>query len=303
MGSSKKKILIISPIHRSLLKKLKKLGYKIYFNPLIKYNSLKNKVSDANLIILRSGINLDKNIIKKAKQLKYIIRAGVGLDNIDLKFAKKKGIKVFNTPNISARSVAEFSFGLMLSVARNIVKADRQIRKNIWKKHELYGFELKHKTLGIIGLGKIGSEIAKIARGFSLKVVANIKNKKKKRNLKVELVSLNKLLKESDFISLNVPLTDSTKNLINKKNSKFLKSNCILLNLSRGGVIDENLLYKLLIKRKIFGAATDVFLHEKKRSKLFKLSNIVVTPHIGAMSYDAQQRIASEVYQKILDLH
>ena len=302
MGYSKKNIIIISPVHALLLKKLKEKSYIVKYYPFIKYSDLEKKVKETNLIILRSGIKIDKNIINRAKKLKYIIRAGTGLDNIDLLTAKKNNIKVFNLPNLNSRSCAEFTFGLILSVARNVVKADKELRKNIWNKSKLYGFELRNKTLGIVGLGNIGSQVAKIAKGFSLKVIANVANTRKKRNSNVELVSLNDLLKRSDFITFNVPLNNKTKNLLNFQNSKLLKKNSIIINLSRGGVVNESVLYKLLKKKLIFGAATDVFLHEKKRNKLFKLNNVVVTPHIGAMTFDTQKIIANEVFKKVTKL-
>jgi len=299
----KKKILIISPVHPYLVSELKSLGHKVEYSPSIKYKDLEKKIVSKKLLILRSGIKIDKNIINKAKKLKYIIRAGSGLDNIDVTTANKNNIRVFNLPNLNAVSVAEFAFGLIISTARNVVKADKELRKNIWNKPNHYGFELKGKTLGIIGLGNIGTNIAKIAKGFSMNIIANVKNKSKKRTLSVKLVSLDNLLKNSDYITFNVPLNNNTKNLLNKKNCKLLRKNSILVNLSRGGVINEVVLYRLLKNNLIFGAATDVFLHEKKNNKLFKLENIIVTPHIGAMTYDAQKNIAKEVIKKVIKLN
>ena len=299
----KNKILIISPVHPYLVSELKKLGYKVEYSPSIKYRDLEKKILSQKLLILRSGIKIDKNILNRAKKLKYIIRAGSGLDNIDVTVANKKKIRVFNLPNLNAVSVAEFALGLIISSSRNIVKADKELRKNIWNKANHYGFQLKYKTLGIIGLGNIGQKIARIAKGFSMNVIANVKNKSKKRNVTVKLVTLNNLLKNSDFITLNVPLNNDTKNLLNKKNCKLLKKNSILINLSRGGVVNEDALYRLLKNKLIFGAATDVFLHENKNNKLFRLKNIVVTPHIGAMTYDAQKNIAIEVIKKVIKLN
>jgi len=298
----KNKTLIISPVHPYLVSELKRLRYKVEYSPSIKYIDLEKKISSQELLILRSGIRIDKNIINKAKKLKYIIRAGSGLDNIDVTTAIKNNIKVFNLPNLNAVSVAEFAFGLIISTSRNIVKADKELRKNIWNKPNHYGFQLKDKTLGIIGLGNIGTNIAKIAKGFSMNIIANVQNKSKKRTSSVKLVSLDNLLKNSDFITLNVPLTNDTKNLLNKKNCKLLRKNSILVNLSRGGVVNEEVLYRLLKDKLIFRAATDVFLHEKKNNKLFKLENIIVTPHIGAMTYDAQKNIAKEIIKKVIKL-
>ena len=299
----KKKIIIVSPVHQHLVSELKRLKYDVEYFPSIKYKDLEKKISSKELLILRSGIVIDKKIINKGKKLKYILRAGSGLDNIDLKTAKKKNIQVFNMPNLNAISVAEFAFGLIISTARNIVKADKELRRNIWNKPNHSGFELKDKTLGIIGLGNIGTKIAKIAKGFSMNVIANVKNKSKKRSLSLKLVSLSNLLKNSDYITFYVPLNESTKNLLNNKNCKLLKKDSILINLSRGGVVNEMVLYRLLKDNLIFGAATDVFLNEKKNNKLFELENIIVTPHIGAMTHDAQKNIAKEVIKKVVQLN
>ena len=198
--------------------------------------------------------------------------------------------------------MAEFSFGLLISASRNIVKANIELKNNLWNKPKLYGYELKNKTIGIIGLGAIGSRIAKIAKVFSMDVLANVKNIKKKRSIKVKIVTLNTLLKKSDFVIFSVPLSNKTKNLLNNENAKYLKTHSILINISRGGVINEEVLYMLLKKNKIFSAATDVFLHEKRQNKLFKLKNIIVTPHIGAMTYDAQEILAEKAFEKIKKL-
>jgi D-3-phosphoglycerate dehydrogenase len=302
MAYSKKKVLIISPVHSNLISNLKKYKYDVKYFPQISRIKLIKEITKATAIVLRSGVQLDKDIISKTNNLKFIIRAGSGLDNIDIKEAKKKNIKVFNLPNLNSQSVAEFSFGLLIAASRNIVKANIELKNNLWNKPKLYGYELKNKTIGIIGLGAIGSRIAKIAKVFSMDVLANVKNIKKKRSINVKIVPLNTLLKKSDFIIFSVPLNNKTKNLLNNENAKYLKTHSILINISRGGVINEEVLYMLLKKNKIFSAATDVFLHEKRQNKLFKLKNIIVTPHIGAMTYDAQKILAEKAFEKIKKL-
>ncbi len=302
MGYFKKKILIISPVHPTLISKLKKKKYQFKYFPKISNGKLESESTDAFIIVLRSGVKLTSKIINKSNKLKYILRAGSGLDNIDLIAAKKRNIKVFNLPSLNSQSVAEFGIGLMLAASRNISKADNEIRRNLWNKNELYGYELNKKTLGIVGMGNIGGKIAKIAKAFSMKIIANVKNRKKKRAVSVKLVSLNHLFKVSDFISFNVPLNNLTKNLLNKKNCKLLKPNSVIINLSRGGVVDEKVLYSLLKNKKIFAAATDVFKTEGKKNKLFSLRNTVLTPHIGAMTYDAQNLIAEKAFYKISKL-
>ena len=301
----KLKVIIVDPVHPNLVINLKKKFLLVKYTPSISYRELSKIIRNFHIIILRSGLKLDKLLIQKANLLKVIARAGVGLDNIDIDEAKKRKIKYFNIPSQSSMSVAEFAFGLLLSTARKIISADNQLRKNLWNKKKLYGFEISNKNLGIVGLGDIGLKIAKIGKKFKMKIIAHVKNhnnerKKKLFKQKIFLSTLNNLLKKSDFIIIVVPLYKQTKNLINSKNLKLLKKNSILINISRGGIVNEAHLYQALVKKKIFAAATDVFGQEKKFNKLFKLDNIVVTPHIGAMTYEAQKRIAKVLEKKLL---
>ena len=303
----RKKIIIVDPVHPHLLVSLKKKFSLVKYSPKIRYNELSRIIKNFHIIILRSGLSLDKSLIKKAKQLKIIARAGVGLDNIDTEFAKKNKIKYFNIPSKSSLSVAEFAFGLLLSAARKINFADANLRKNIWNKSEMYGYEISYKSLGIIGFGDIGSKIAKIGKKFNMKIFANVKNfsntrKKKFKKKNIILTSLNYLMKHSDFVIISVPLNRQTKDLINIKNLKFLKENSIIINISRGGVIKERDLLSILRKRKIFAAGIDVFKKEKKYNNLFKLKNTVLTPHIGAMTYEAQKKIALSLEKKLFNL-
>ena len=299
----KEKILITDPVHSSLIEKLKKRGYLVNYKIGIKKRELIKIINKFNILIIRSGIKINKEVLIKAKNLKVIARAGVGLDNIDLNFAKQRKIKVFNVANISLRSVAEFTIGLLISSARKITLSDKQLRNNIWKKNELYGIELKGKTLGIVGAGKIGEEVAKIADSLSLNVCAYIKNRKKLRSKffrkKIKIVSLDKLLKNSDFVTVHTPLTYETKNMISNKEINLMKRKSILINMSRGGVVNENALYNNLKKNRIFGAATDVYLFEKQKNKLFKLDNITATSHIGAMTFECQKKIGDLVFKKL----
>ena len=301
------KVIVVDPVHPSLIINLRRKFLLVKYVPGISYDALKKVIKNFHVIILRSGITLDKKIIKMAKSLNVIARAGVGMDNIDLQEAKKNKIKCFNVPSQSNLSVAEHTFGLIFSAARKISYCDRLLRKNIWKKKEMYGFELSKKKLGIIGLGSIGKQIASIGKKFDMKIFANVNNfnterKKKLKKKNIVLTSLNNLLKNSDFITISVPLNEKTKNLLNAKNLKLMKKNAMIINVSRGGVINEDHLYNILIKKKIFAAATDVFIQEKKHNKLFSLDNIVVTSHIGAMTYEAQKRIAIILEKKLLNL-
>ena len=299
------KVIIVDPVHPNLVINLKKKFLLVKYVPGISYNELSKIIKNYHVIILRSGLKLDKFPIQKASLLKVIARAGVGLDNIDLDEAKKRKIKYFNIPSQSSLSVAEFAFGLLFSAARKIACADQQLRGNLWNKKDMYGYEITKKNLGIVGLGDIGSKIARIGKKFKMNIIANVNNNNSKRKKQlsergISLTSLSNLMKKSDFIIIVVPLYKKTINLINSKNLKFLKKNSIIINISRGGIVNENHLYQVLKKKKIFAAATDVFQNEKKYNKLFKLENIVVTPHIGAMTYEAQKRIAVALEKKLL---
>jgi len=301
---NKKKILIVDPVHKDLISSLKKDNYIVINKIGISKEKLKKLIVDVDAIILRSGLVLDSTILNKAKKLKLIARAGVGLDNIDIAYARRKKIKYFNVPSQSSSSVAEFAFGLIHSSARKIAYCDRLLRKNIWKKKDMYGFEISKKNLGIIGLGKVGNSVANLGKKYSMNILAtvknnNIKRKNKLKKKKINITSLSYLLKNSDFIVICVPLTRYTKNLISKRNMKQMKKNSILINISRGGVVNENDLYSHVKHKRIFASATDVYLHEKKFNKLFKLDNMLVTCHIGAMTYEAQKKIAIQVHKKL----
>ena len=298
-----KKILIVDPIYQSALEQLSR-RYNVVNKIHPNRTELIKLISQTEVLILRSGIKLDESIIDNAKKLKLIARAGSGLDNIPLEYCKAKKIKVFNIPNTSYSSVAEFTFGMMISLMRKINKADAQLRNNVWKKPELYGNSLKDKTLGIIGLGKIGSCVAEIAKGFNLKILATankINNERKKllNDRGIKLVLLEYLLKKSDIVSLHVPLLKTTKNLINSDQLELMKSSSYLINLSRGEVVNERDIIICLKNKVIAGYATDVYKKERKKSELFKLDNSVFTPHIGAMTYEAQEEIGRILVKKI----
>lgn len=301
----RKKILVVDPIYPPALSKLKET-YNVCFHLHPEEKEFKVLIGDVDAIILRSGVKLTSEIIDSALNLKLIARAGVGVDNIDLEFAKQKNITIFNVPGISAASVAEHNFGLILAIARKISLADRQLRDNIWNKSELYGTELKGKTLGIIGLGKIGKYLAKIAKGFDMKIIASVENNnpKRKEELKekgIILMDNDSIFKEADIISLNLPLNDKTKNFITKNELSTMKKTVYLINMARGGVVNEEDLYDALKNKIIAGAATDVFKKEKQRSDLFELDNIVVTPHIGAMTFESQEEIGNRLITNIDD--
>ena len=272
------------------LKFLKKKGIKYGLNPY-KRKLTEEEISD----ILEKGSycgliagteSLTESVLENARTLKAISRVGVGLDNVDLKAAKKRKIKVYNTPSVLIDSVAELTVGLILCCLRKIVSVDRNIRRDVWKKE--MGLLFKGKTLGIIGFGRIGRKVAKLARTFGARIIFYDVKLFKTRTF--EQVSLNKLLKESDIISIH---SSTKEQLISEKEISKMKKGIIFVNTSRGGVVNEKSLYQALKTGKIAVAALDVFDNEPYSGKLLKLENIVLTPHVG--SYAKEARIAMEI--------
>jgi D-3-phosphoglycerate dehydrogenase len=252
---------------------------------------------------VRSKPQITRAVIDAGENLKVICRAGVGLDNVDVKYAQSKGIQVVNTPGASTESVAEHVFALLLSTARGIPRADRAMREGKWIKKELTGTELREKTFGIIGFGRIGSRLGEIAAAFGMKVLAYdvIDISERAQQVGAKVCSMDTVLDKSDFITLHVPLLPSTRNLISEKEIEKMNPNAVLINTARGGVVDEKALYKALKEKKI-QAALDVFEEEPLTgSPLLTMDNIVLTPHIAGSTEDAQKRTGTEVARKVLE--
>jgi len=281
------KILISDPIDEETVKELKNYGELLE----------KENEAEADVIIVRSKTTVDKDYIDRAKNLKLVIRAGIGLDNIDVEYCKKKGIKIENTPEVSTIAVTELVFAHMLVISRRMVQSTNTMKGGKWKKKNLTGFELYGKTLGIIGLGRIGREVAKRAEAFGMNVIAYdpfITYSDYK------LVELQDLLRQSDIITLHVPLTDQTKNMIDENAFKSMKKGVVIINTARGGIIDENELVKNLENGKVSFVGLDVYEKEPpKDSSLLKLDNTILTPHIGAQTVEARKRIGKSIIEKI----
>ncbi|WP_161990388.1 NAD(P)-dependent oxidoreductase [Streptomyces alboflavus] len=262
-------------------------------------------VRDADAIVVRSGVRITAEVLNAAPKLRIIARAGVGVDNIDLATARANGVTVFNVPGGSANAVAELALGLMFSAARNIALADGQVRRNIWRKAELGGTELTDKVLGLVGLGAIGSRIATLCRAIGMSVVATVGSRTPERvatwsERGVDIVdSLDEVLDRADFLCLAVPLTERTRSLLSATELVRMKPSAYLVNVSRGGVVDEDALLDALKNGEISGAATDVLKNEKHPTPLSELDNIVLTPHIGAMTHETQARIGAIVAENI----
>ncbi|MFG3137022.1 NAD(P)-dependent oxidoreductase [Streptomyces sp. NPDC048211] len=291
------KILVVDPIAPQALEQLR-VTYDVTVRMQPSGAELLHLVPGMDAIVLRSGVELSAHVINGARQLKVIARAGNGTDNIDLTAARRAGIQVFNIPNVSSGSVAELALGLTYAVTRHIALADRQMRSNIWKKSELAGIELAGKTLGVVGLGDIGSRLAALACGVGMQVVGSVGRPTKERKTEfarmgITLMSSGEVLRNADVVALTCPLNDRTRHLITAAELAAMKSGAYLVNVSRAGVVNENDLYDALTRRHIAGAAIDVPAIEREPSRLSELDNVVLTPHIGAMSVDSQARIGA----------
>ncbi len=255
-------------------------------------------------IVIRSGTKVKASIIEASDKLKVIGRAGVGLDNVDVDAATKKGIIVMNTPLGNTISTAEHTMAVILALARNIPQANLSMKDNKWERKKFMGKELYGKVIGIVGLGRIGREVAKRATGFGMKVLAfdPYISEEITSKIEVELVEYDELLKRVDYITFHIPLSDNTHHMLSHKEFGMLKDTAHVVNCSRGGVIDEEALYKALSEKKIAGAALDVYENEPpENSPLLKLDNIVLTPHLGASTEEAQLNVAVEVAEQVRD--
>jgi D-3-phosphoglycerate dehydrogenase len=262
-------------------------------------------IGDYEALVVRSGVKVTADIIKAGKKLQVIGRAGVGVDNIDVEEATRCGIVVVNAPTGNTISAAEHTIALMLALARHIPQANTVLKSGVWKRNEFMGTEVRNKTLGIIGLGKIGAEVARRALGLEMKLIAfdPFISADHARNLHVELVPLEQLFKEADFITVHTPLTPQTKGLIGAKELAQVKPTVRIINCARGGIIDEAALAKAVKEKRVAGAAIDVFSTEPAtESVLFESDNIIVTPHLAASTTEAQALAARDVAEQVIDV-
>ena len=297
-------VLICDQVAPILNEILQKNGLKITYEPEITPDQIKEKISSFDIVVVRSRTKITKEMIDRASQCKIIARVGVGLDNIDVDAAKAKGIRVINAVEGAMNAVAELVLGLMLSMAREIPRADREIRNGKWLKKELMGSELSGKYIGIVGLGNIGKRLAKLARGLNMNVIGfdvmPIADDFA-RDVGLIKADIDTLISSADYISFHVPLTDATHHLVNTKRISTMKKTAYIINTSRGEIIDEDALYDALKEGKIAGAALDVFEKEPAvGNKLATLPNVVCTPHIGAQTKEAQTLAANVIGEKII---
>lgn len=260
-------------------------------------------IFDYHAVVVRSQTKITKKILEAGRQLKVVGRAGVGIDNIDVEAATLRGIVVVNTPDGNTISAAEHTLAMMLALARHIPQADQSLRRGEWQRSKFIGVELRNKTLGIIGYGKIGSEVGRRSKVFGMEILVYDPyiNHEVAERAGVKPVSLDVLLSESDFITVHMPLTSETKHLICAQQFKKMKDGVRILNVARGGIIDETALYQAIVAQKVAGAALDVYEKEPQtKSPLFDLPEVIVTPHLGASTEEAQVNVAIDVAREIL---
>ena len=299
-------VLICDEVDPILNKILVDNGLKVSYEPTITSEQILEKISNFSIVIVRSRTTITKEMIEKAKNCKIIARVGVGLDNIDEDAAKTKNIRVINAVEGAMNAVAELVLGLMLSLARQTARGDRAIRNGKWLKKELKGTELRGKYLGIIGLGNIGKRLGRLARALNMNIIGyDVVPIDEEFSKEVGLLKadLNTLLQSSDYISIHVPLLDSTYHLLDAQKMSTMKKTAKIINTSRGGVVDEDALYDALKNGALGGAALDVFEKEPAiGNKLAELDNVILTPHIGAQTKEAQSLAANVIAEKIIQI-
>ncbi len=262
-------------------------------------------IGNYDALVVRSETKVTKRVIDNAHKLQVIGRAGVGVDNIDLDAAKANGIIVVNTPGGNTVAAAEHTFGMILALARNVPQAHHDLKDGNWNRSKYTGTELRSKVLGILGLGRIGKEVAKFAAAFGMKVLAYdpFLTKEAASSLTVKLVDFETVLKEADFLTVHMPLTPESRKLISAEQFALMKDGACVVNCARGGIVCEEALYQAIVAGKVKGAALDVFEKEPQVcSPLFALDQVIVTPHLGASTREAQINVAIEVCEDVIGI-
>ncbi|ODN30053.1 hydroxyacid dehydrogenase [Fervidobacterium thailandense] len=297
------RIHVNDPLDKQATEKLKSIPNVEVTSQHYEKEELLKIIPEVDVLIVRSATKVTADIIEAGTRLKIIGRAGTGLDNIDVKAAEAKGIKVLNTPGANSISVAELTIGLMIACSRHIARGTIDLKNGKWTKKELEGHELYGRTVGIIGFGNIGREVAKRLLAFDMRVLA-YDPFVKETDMPVQLVDLETIYRESDYITIHVPLTPETKNMINKETFAKMKDGVIIINAARGGIINEEDLYEALVSGKVYAAGLDVFEVEpptdELRQKLLALPNVVATPHVGASTFEAQERVGMLLVERLI---
>ena len=295
------KVVVAEKISSSAMDLLKEPDWTIV-TPDQLDGKLPAQLESADALIVRSAVKVDAALLEHANKLRVIGRAGVGVDNVDLEAATRKGIAVMNTPGANAVAVAEQTLGVMLAMARHLCRADALMHAGKWEKKSLQGTELRGKTLGIVGLGKIGMEVARRARSFAMEVIAHdpFVSVAVAKEQGIRMAKLEDVYAAADYLTLHVGLTPQTTGMINAESIKTMKKGIRIVNCARGELVDEAALAEALTQGQVGGAALDVFTHEPlKDSPLQQMSNVLLTPHIGGSTHEAQEAVGYQIAQQV----
>jgi D-3-phosphoglycerate dehydrogenase len=298
------RVLVSDPIADSAVKTIEDAGIKLVHRDHEKDGPLEELIKGFDGIIVRSATKVTREVIEAADQLKVIVRAGVGLDNVDLEAASNNGVEVLNTPEAPTVSVAEMVFSLMFALARNVTQADSSMKDERWEKKKLRGVELWKKNLGIAGFGRIGQEVARMGKAFGMNILSYGGSRliEASKEIGASPVSLDELLAKSDYLSIHVPMKPETEGMISAKELKKMRESAFLINTARGGVVDEQALLAALEKGQIAGAGVDVFENEPPTDwALAKHPKVVATPHLASSTFEAQNRVGELTAEKIIE--
>lgn len=300
------RVLVADPLEEAGIALLREIA-KVEVRTNLSENDLCHLIGDFDALIVRSGTKVTRKVIEHGTKLKIIGRAGIGVDNIDIDAATERGIFVVNAPSAVTMAAAEHTFALILALLRKIPQAWQSVRQGKWEKAKFVGFQLQGKTLGVIGLGRIGTQVARYAKAFGMRVIGcdPFITEERARQLGIELRELDELLSEADIVTVHVPLTKETRHLLDARALALMKNGSFLINTARGGVVDESALYEALTSGRLAGAALDVFESEPPKegsvsAKLLQLSNVIATPHLGASAKEAQEEAAVEIAKQVL---
>ena len=300
------RILVSDSLSNEGISILKDAGFEVDHKPDISPEDLEREIADYDALVIRSRTTVTPAVLNNGKKLKVVGRAGVGLDNVDIATATKNGVIVMNTPNGNTISTAEHTFAMMMALARSIPQADRGMHEGRWEKKKFIGVELHGKTLGVCGFGRIGTEVAKRALAFGMKVMAYdpFLNEDAVKRLGVTKATVDEICSHADFITVHTPLNAQTQGLLNKERFGLMKKGVRVLNCARGGIVSEDALLEGLNSGKVAGAALDVFEEEPLPADhpFRSMPNVIMTPHLGAATSEAQEGVARDVAEQIVDV-
>ncbi len=300
------KVLVADPLEEVGVNMLKEIA-EVDVRTKLSEDELCQIVGDYDALVVRSETKVTRRVIEHGLKLKVVGRAGVGVDNIDVDAATEKGIFVVNAPSAITTATAEHTFALLMALVRKIPQAFASLCNGKWERTKFVGAQLQGKTIGIVGLGRIGTQVARYAKAFGMRVIGcdPFISQERARQLGIELRDLEELLREADIVTLHVPLTRETRKMIDARAISLMKDGAVLVNAARGGVVEEEALYDALVSGKLAGAALDVFEQEPPKEgstsfKLLQLENVVATPHLGASAREAQEEAAVEVARQVM---